>query len=64
MKIFGFEITRPQDETTNGNAVSFVEPQNDDGAITVSSNSLGGFYSTILDMEGAAKSESELIQGR
>ena len=55
MKIFGFEITRPQDET-NDNVVSFVEPQNDDGAITVSSNSLGGFYSTILDMEGAAKS--------
>ena len=60
MKIFGFEITRPQDET-NKEAVSFVAPQNDDGAITVSSNSLGGFYSTILDMEGSAKSESELI---
>lgn len=60
MKIFGFEITRPQDEI-NKEAVSFVAPQNDDGAITVSSNSLGGFYSTILDMEGSAKSESELI---
>jgi hypothetical protein len=60
MKIFGFEINRPQDEAKN-NVVSFVEPQNDDGAITVSSNSLGGFYSTILDMEGSAKSESELI---
>lgn len=59
MKIFGFEITRPQDEKQD--AVSFVAPQNDDGAITVSSNSLGGFYSTILDMEGSAKSESELI---
>lgn len=60
MKIFGFEITRPQDEIDK-DAVSFVAPQNDDGAITVSSNSLGGFYSTILDMEGSAKSESELI---
>ena len=60
MKIFGFEIKRPQDEIDN-DAVSFVAPQNDDGAITVSSNSLGGFYSTILDMEGSAKSESELI---
>jgi len=60
MKIFGFEITRPQDDT-NKDLVSFVAPQNDDGAITVSSNSLGGFYSTILDMEGSAKSESELI---
>ena len=60
MKIFGFEIKRPQNEIDN-DAVSFVAPQNDDGAITVSSNSLGGFYSTILDMEGSAKSESELI---
>ena len=60
MKIFGFEITRPQDEIDK-DAVSFVAPQNDDGAITVSSNSLGGFYSTILHMEGSAKSESELI---
>lgn len=60
MKLFGFEITRPQDENDNAVA-SFVAPQNDDGAITVSGNSLGGFYSTILDMEGAAKSESELI---
>ena len=59
MKLFGFEISRPQDE--NDNVASFVAPQNDDGAITVSGNSLGGFYSTILDMEGAAKSESELI---
>ena len=59
MKLFGFEISRPQDE--NDNIASFVAPQNDDGAITVSGNSLGGFYSTILDMEGAAKSESELI---
>jgi hypothetical protein len=60
MKLFGFEISRPQDES-NKDVASFVAPQNDDGAITVSGNSLGGFYSTILDMEGAAKSESELI---
>lgn len=60
MKLFGFDITRPQDEI-NKDVASFVAPQNDDGAITVSGNSLGGFYSTILDMEGAAKTESELI---
>jgi len=61
MKIFGFEIKRPEDEKVDERALSFVEPQNDDGAITVSGNSLGGFYSTLLDMEGSAKSESELI---
>lgn len=60
MKIFGFEITRPEDEAEN-TPVSFAAPQNDDGAITVSGNALGGFYNTILDMEGSAKTESELI---
>lgn len=59
MKIFGFEIKR-QSEETEQRAVSFAEPQNDDGAITVG-NALGGFYNTILDMEGAAKNESELV---
>ena len=59
MKIFGFEITREQEEAGNI-PVSFAEPQNDDGAITVGA-AQGGFYSTILDMEGAAKTESELV---
>jgi len=60
LKIFGFEIRRPEDEKGQ-EPVSFAEPQNDDGAITVSGNVLGGFYNTILDMEGSAKSESELV---
>ena len=60
MKIFGFEIRRPEDEKGH-QPISFAEPENDAGAITVEGNSLGGFYSTILDMEGSAKSESELI---
>ena len=60
-KIFGFEITRAEDEETGKNPpVSFVEPTNDQGAITVG-NALGGFYGTMLDMEGAAKTESELV---
>lgn len=59
MKIFGFEITRAEEENTNP-PVSFVEPSNDDGAITVG-NALGGFYGTMLDMEGTAKTESELV---
>ena len=59
MKLFGFEITRESDEADN-QPVSFAEPLNDDGAITVG-NAMGGFYSTILDMEGTAKTESELV---
>jgi len=58
LKIFGFDIKRAEEETTL--PVSFAEPSNDDGAITVG-NALGGFYNTILDMEGSAKTESELI---
>jgi hypothetical protein len=59
VKIFGFEIRREEDEIGN-QPVSFAEPINDDGAITVG-NAMGGFYSTILDMEGTAKTESELV---
>jgi len=58
-KIFGFEIKRAEENEDNV-PVSFAEPQNDDGAITVG-NAMGGFYSTILDMEGTAKTESELV---
>jgi hypothetical protein len=61
MKVFGFEITRAEEETEVKNRpVSFAEPSNDDGAITVG-NALGGFYGTMLDMEGTAKTESELV---
>ena len=59
MKLFGFEIKRDSNEEQS-KAVSFVEPSNDDGAITVG-NALGGFYGTMLDMENTAKNESELV---
>ena len=59
MKIFGFEIKR-EGEEADERVVSFAEPSNDDGAITVG-NALGGFYGTLLDMEGTAKTESELV---
>jgi len=58
LKLFGFEINRESEEIVA--PVSFAEPQNDDGAITVG-NAVGGFYSTILDLEGTAKTESELV---
>lgn len=59
MKLFGFEIKRDSNEEQS-QTVSFVEPSNDDGAITVG-NALGGFYGTMLDMENNAKNESELV---
>lgn len=60
MKLFGFEIKRSFEDGEKNIPVSFAEPQNDDGAITVG-NALGGFYGTMLDMEGTAKTESELV---
>ena len=59
MRIFGFEIKRADEEENNQN-LSFVEPDNDDGAITIG-NSLGGSYGIAINMEGDAKTESELI---
>lgn len=64
MKLFGFEIRRPEDEE-DSKPISFAEPDNSDGALTVEGNALsdalGGFYSTLLDTEGTAKTESELV---
>lgn len=61
MRIFGFEIRRPEDDIDiSKQPMSFIEPTNDDGAITIGS-ALGGSYGMMLDMEGAAKTESELV---
>ena len=60
MRIFGFEIKRDTGGAVEDRAVSFVEPNNDDGAITIG-NSLGGSYGIAINMEGDAKTESELI---
>ena len=60
MKLFGFEIKRDGGQGGQAQPVSFVEPSNEDGAITVG-NAMGGFYGTMLDMEGSAKTESELV---
>jgi hypothetical protein len=58
VKIFGFEIKRASDEVEN-QPTSFAEPVNDDGAMTV--GAIGGSYGTILDLDGQAKTESELV---
>jgi hypothetical protein len=59
MKLFGFEIKRPEDEPKN-QPISFAEPLNDDGALTVG-GAVGGSYGMLLDLEGSAKSEAELV---
>jgi hypothetical protein len=60
MRIFGFEIKRDVGGAEEEKAVSFVEPNNDEGAITIG-NSLGGSYGIAINMEGDAKTEGELV---
>lgn len=54
-QIFGFEITRKKDQL---DLTSFAPRETDDGAMVVTA---GGTYGTYLDMEGAAKTEAELV---
>lgn len=54
MEIFGFELKRKKEE----NLPSFVEPNNDDGALVVAA---GGIQSTFIDLDGNAKTEADLI---
>ena len=58
-KLFGFEISRTKEEIKQEETVkSFVQPTHDDGAMEVVA---GGSYGTYVDLEGAAKSEGELV---
>ena len=59
MKLFGFEIIRPQ-EKDKEQSLSFAEPMNDDGALTIGT-ALGGSYGMYLDIEGSAKTEAQLV---
>jgi len=54
MQLFGFEIKRKNDVVRH----SFVEPTNDDGAISIAA---GGSQSTFVDLDGTAKTEAELV---
>lgn len=58
MQLFGFEIKKKDDQELK----SFVEKQEDDGAVNVTSSGVaGGAYGTFLDVEGTAKTEAEII---
>ena len=59
MRLFGFEITRLEDEVEYQRP-SFAEPLNDDGALNIGA-AVGGSYGMLWDIEGTAKSEAELV---
>lgn len=54
VQLFGFEIKR-KDETP---VESFAPTINDDGAVVVAA---GGAYGTYIDLDGTARTESELV---
>ena len=64
MELFGFEIKRKAEEAEKKNITSFVEPNEGDGSVNVTANvpGSGGAMSTVMDLEGQAKSEAEIVQ--
>ena len=56
-ELFGFSIKRVKD--TQDQKQSFTAPQADDGTQTIAA---GGYFGQYLDMEGAAKTEADLIR--
>ena len=64
VQLFGFEIKRKSDEADDKRIRSFVEPNEGDGSINVTATvpGAGAAMSSVVDMEGYAKSEAELVQ--
>ena len=56
--LFGFTISREKDEGDALAQTSFSPPNNDDGALTITS---AAYYGTYVDLDGTAKNEIELI---
>jgi hypothetical protein len=56
--LFGFEIARKRAEEEQSTQPSFTPPNNEDGALTISS---AAYYGTYVDLDGTAKNEVELI---
>ena len=56
ISLFGFELVRKKETQQTTPAIAI--PQNDDGAITITS---GGYFGTYLDLESSYKNENDLI---
>ena len=58
MELFGFTITRSNQNDTEEKLPSIVSPQQEDGSIEVAQ---GGVYGQYIDLEGKAKNEGQLV---
>ena len=56
--LFGFSISRDKNDEDQKKQQSFSPPQNEDGALTITS---AAYYGTYVDLDGTAKNEVELI---
>jgi len=56
--LFGFTISRQEEEDQKSTQQSFSPPAADDGALTITS---AAYYGTYVDLDGTAKNEVELI---
>jgi len=63
LKLFGFTITREDEDVIDMKNQGFATPVPDDGATQINATGFhaGGYFGTYLDMDATAKSESELI---
>lgn len=57
-KLFGFNIKKSVEDQKIDTLESFAPPSNDDGAMVVAA---GGAYGTYVDLDGAIKTEADLI---
>lgn len=62
IKLFGFQLgkedTKPLSAADEPTQKSFIPPNNDDGAVTITS---GSYYGTYVDLDGSVRNEIELI---
>jgi len=61
INLFGFEIKRKDELAPESQQPAIAPPQEDDGALTINSSAIGGYYGTYLNLETAFKNENELI---
>lgn len=59
INLFGFEIKKTEEPKQV--QPSIAPAQHEDGAITLNSTALGGYYGTFLNLDTAFKNENELI---
>lgn len=59
MQLFGFEFKRKTQ--IDNSTESFAPIQDEDGAVVVSAQVVGGSYSTAIDLDGTVRNEADLI---